>query len=107
MASVAIIEGANPVTNSQSTEQEVTFLSDGIELAGNLHLPPGPGKHPAFIVLHGFAGSKDNSHAELMARLLAEWGYAALRFDFRGCGKSGGNAATSCATIRSPTRRTR
>lgn len=78
------------MTQPLPTEHAVTFLSDGIELAGDLHLPAGGGKLPAFIVLHGFAGSKDNSHAEKMARLLAGWGYAALRFDFRGCGKSGG-----------------
>ena len=72
------------------TEQDVTFASDGITLAGTLHLPAGAERLPAFIVLHGFAGSKDNSHAEMMARLLVGWGYAALRFDFRGCGKSGG-----------------
>jgi uncharacterized protein len=71
----------------------VTFTSDGISLAGNLHLPKGRAEGrrlPAFVVLHGFAGSKDNSHAELMARLLESWGYAALRFDFRGCGMSEG-----------------
>jgi hypothetical protein len=78
------------VDHSQTTEQDVTFLSDGIELAGNLHFPSATGQHPAFIVLHGFAGSKDNSHAELMAHLLTAWGDASLRFDFRGCGKSGG-----------------
>ena len=61
---------------TQPTEQEITFPSDGIELAGNLHLPSASGEHPAFVVLHGFAGSKNNSHAELMARLLAAWGYA-------------------------------
>ena len=74
-------------------EEEITFISDGLELAGNLHLPDGyvPGeKLPAFIVLHGFIGSKDNSHAEIMARMLTDWGYASLRFDFRGCGKSEG-----------------
>ena len=80
--------GANTV--NQATEQDVTFASDGLKLAGNLHLPSEAGRHPAFVVLHGFAGSKDNSHAELMARLLSAWGYAALRFDFRGCGKSEG-----------------
>lgn len=74
-------------------DTEVKFSSDGVELAGDLHIPdtytPGD-KLPAFVVLHGFIGSKDNSHAELMARMLEDWGYAALRFDFRGCGKSGG-----------------
>ena len=74
-------------------ETEISFVSDGIELAGNLHIPDGykPGdKLPAFVVLHGFIGSKDDSHAEIMSRMMTDWGYAALRFDFRGCGKSGG-----------------
>lgn len=74
-------------------ETEVSIESDGLTLAGNLHLPDNhrPGERlPAFIVLHGFIGSKDNSHAEIMARMLTDWGYATLRFDFRGCGQSGG-----------------
>ncbi len=74
-------------------EFDVTFVSDGIELAGNLHIPDGykaGDRLTAFVVLHGFIGSKDKSHAEIMARMLTEWGYASLRFDFRGCGKSGG-----------------
>lgn len=74
-------------------ETAVTFESDGLTLAGDLHLPEGykaGDRLPAFIVLHGFIGSKDNSHAEIMARMLTAWGYATLRFDFRGCGKSGG-----------------
>src|SRR3712207_445269 len=69
----------------------VSFSSDGRTLAGDLHVPDGAaGPRPAFVVLHGFAGSKDRSHAELMARLFESWGYAALRFDFRGCGASEG-----------------
>jgi alpha/beta superfamily hydrolase len=71
----------------------VTFTSDGLTLAGDLHIPDShrPGERlPAFIVLHGFIGSKDKSHAELMARMLEGFGYAVLRFDFRGCGKSEG-----------------
>lgn len=74
-------------------EEKVTIPSDGIALSGVLHLPPGRedgARVPAFIVLHGFIGSKDESHAEIQARMLQDWGYAALRFDFRGCGESGG-----------------
>lgn len=74
-------------------ETDVSFVSDGLRLAGNLHLPDSyrQGERlPAFIVLHGFIGSKDDSHAELMARMFCDWGYAALRFDFRGCGMSEG-----------------
>lgn len=73
--------------------KDVSFLSDGLHLKGNLHLPADyqeGTRYSAFIVLHGFIGSKDDSHAELMASLLAEWGYVTLRFDFRGCGQSEG-----------------
>lgn len=74
-------------------EIEVKIPSDGLTLAGVLHLPGShkPGDRlPAFVVLHGFMGSKDESHAEIQARMLEGFGYAALRIDFRGCGDSGG-----------------
>ena len=74
-------------------QTSVRFKSDGIDIAGVLHVPDGrkPGQRlPAFIVLHGFMGSKDESHAEIQARMLEDWGYAALRIDFRGLGDSGG-----------------
>jgi uncharacterized protein len=38
-------------------------------------------------------GSKDESHAEIQARMLEDMGYAALRFDFRCCGESEGERA--------------
>lgn len=74
-------------------EQKLTIDSDGISLSGVLHVPEtrrDSERVPAFVVLHGFLGSKDESHAEIQARMLEQWGYAALRFDFRGCGESGG-----------------
>ncbi len=74
-------------------EISVRIPSDGLILSGILHVPDSykPGmKLPAFIVLHGFLGSKDRSHSEIKARMLCEWGYIALRIDFRGCGDSEG-----------------
>jgi uncharacterized protein len=74
-------------------ETPVRFQSDGLELAGILGFPEGSTREkklPAFIVLHGFIGSKDDSHAELQARMLTGFGYATLRFDMRGCGESQG-----------------
>src|SRR5215475_3572978 len=74
-------------------ETRVTLPSDAIVLSGVLHIPDdhkAGDKLPAFLVLHGFMGSKDESHAEIQAKMLCDWGYVALRFDFRGCGDSGG-----------------
>ena len=76
-----------------TVEKACTFESDGLKLSGILHLPDtrkAGEKLPAFLVLHGFAGSKDDSHAELQARMMEAFGYAALRFDMRSCGTSEG-----------------
>lgn len=74
-------------------EIPVSIPSDGLTLSGILHVPDNykPGvKLPAFVVLHGFLGSKDRSHSEIKARMLCTLGYVALRIDFRGCGDSEG-----------------
>lgn len=74
-------------------ELPLSFDSDGLKLSGVLHIPEkrrADEAIPAFIVLHGFVGSKDESHAEIQARMLEEFGYAAFRFDMRGCGASEG-----------------
>jgi len=77
-------------------EQKVTFKSDGLTLAGVVHTPAdlAPGsERPAFLVLHGFGTGKDGSTPEILANMLCDWGYVAMRFDFRGCGDSEGEPA--------------
>ena len=77
-------------------QEKLTFMSDGFKLSAVLHVPDGrkSGQRlPAFIVLHGFVGSKDESHAEIQGRMLEEFGYVTLRFDFRCCGESEGERA--------------
>ena len=74
-------------------EEPVGFVSDGFKLVGILHLPElrEPGKRrAAFLVLHGFGSNKDGGSGTAVAKMLAGLGYAALRFDFRGCGESEG-----------------
>ena len=74
-------------------EIPLSFPSDGLTLSGVLHVPKGHKKGdklPTFIVLHGFVGTKDKSHVELVARMLDEMGYCVFRIDFRGCGESEG-----------------
>lgn len=74
-------------------QERVSFVSDGLKLAGVLHTPDGGTpreRRPAWLVLHGFGSNKDSAVAQAVATLLAGWGYAALRFDMRGCGGSEG-----------------
>ncbi|MBI3076859.1 MAG: alpha/beta hydrolase [Deltaproteobacteria bacterium] len=74
-------------------EERVTFPSDGLKLSGIVRVPsdlrPGE-RRPAFLVLHGFGGNKDNTGQIAVAKLFADWGYVTMRFDFRGCGESEG-----------------
>jgi dipeptidyl aminopeptidase/acylaminoacyl peptidase len=77
-------------------EEHVKFQSDGLTLTGILHKPDGAKageKLPAMLVLHGFGSNKSSKAMEGMAKLFAARGYAALRFDFRGCGDSQGERA--------------
>src|SRR2546430_10860582 len=76
----------------EEMEERVNFASDGLKLAGILHLPDaGPAeRRAAFLVLHGFGSNKDGGGGTTVAKMLAGLGYAALRFDFRGCGESEG-----------------
>jgi len=74
-------------------EERVSFLSDGLKLSGVLHTPDGLApreRRPALLALHGFGSNKDSGVALAVAKLLAGWGYVALRFDMRGCGDSEG-----------------
>ena len=74
-------------------DEKVTFTSGGLKLAGVLHTPdgrPSGAPMPAFLVLHGFGSNKDSGGSTATARMLAGFGYAALRFDMRGCGESDG-----------------
>ena len=83
-------------------QEKLSFSSDGLKLSAVLHVPEGrnPGqKLPAFIVLHGFVGSKDESHAEIQAKMLESMGYAALRFDFRCCGVDALGARSPTALV--------
>jgi hypothetical protein len=74
-------------------EEKITFPSDGLRIAGLFRAPDNLRQgecRPAFIILHGFGGNKAGQGQTVVARQLTEWGYAALRIDFRGCGESEG-----------------
>jgi dipeptidyl aminopeptidase/acylaminoacyl peptidase len=74
-------------------EEEIHFESEGQRIYGMLHLPDSEGPHPTVALLHGFTGTRIESHRLFVktARRMAERGMAALRFDFRGSGESEGD----------------
>lgn len=77
---------------AQPLPEPVTFPSDGLRLSGVVHLPGDlrmGERRAAIVMMHGFGANK-NGGPEWVCRQFAEWGYVALRFDFRGCGESEG-----------------
>jgi dienelactone hydrolase len=72
------------------TRERVEFRSEGIALAGYMYFPEAAGETlPCVVLCHGFSGTMDRlfPHAE---RFAAE-GLAALVFDYRTFGDSGGD----------------
>ena len=74
-------------TSSTPAPETLPIASDGLELAGLLFRPAGRPRG-ALLVCHG-AGSRKENHG-LMGEQAAAAGLAALTFDFRGHGESGG-----------------
>jgi hypothetical protein len=87
--------------------EEVTFPSaaDGVTLAGTLTLPPaGAKKHPAVVLISG-SGPQDRDEQLMghkpfwiLADHLSRRGFAVLRYDDRGFGKSTGRFSTATST---------
>jgi len=72
--------------------EPLTFPSGDLTLEGLLHRPPVV-PHPAVVVCHPhplFGGDMHNSVVTVVCQALVEAGVAALRFNFRGVGRSQG-----------------
>lgn len=81
------------MTATGQAQTQITFASNGLDLSGIVHFPAdlrSGERRPAFIVLHGFGGNKESGSSVTITEQLVRWGYVAMRFDFRGCGESGG-----------------
>jgi len=80
-------------------ENKITFSSGDTQLAGTVCLPADDGVFPCVLMIHGsgpFDRDENNPHMKIeafntIAHHLAEKGIASLRYDKRGCGKSGGS----------------
>ncbi len=71
-------------------EEGLRIASGEVTLAGRLFLPEAPGPHPAVVLLHGGGLERLNEAPLFYAPLLARCGVAALVYDKRGTGASGG-----------------
>jgi hypothetical protein len=75
-----------------SPVRSVVFSNRNIDIAGDLHLPPGfdaGRRYPAIVTVHPGSGVKEQT-AGIYARHLAEKGYVTLAFDASHQGESGG-----------------
>ncbi len=96
-------------------ETRLTVASGPLDLEGVLHTPTGSGPFPAVVVCHPhpqYGGDMDNNVVLAVVRGAVARGIAALRFNFRGVGRSAGTfdggrgeqddvrAALACAAAR-------
>ena len=85
----------------QETEVTIENKAAGITLTGTLTIPAGKAPHPAVILFTG-SGPQDRDQTIMghkpflvLADYLTRQGFAVLRLDDRGVGKSGGTFATA------------
>jgi hypothetical protein len=69
-------------------------------IAGLMVIPPGRKRYPCVILSHGLISSKESSKYTLVSDIFARAGIATCRFDYHGCGDSGGDIAETTLTIR-------
>jgi pimeloyl-ACP methyl ester carboxylesterase len=70
-------------------EEDVSFSSGEVTLAGTLLIPPTTGRHPAVVFTHGSGSNTRDAH-RYEADLLVRRGVACLLYDKRGAGHSTG-----------------
>lgn len=70
--------------------EEVWFEREGVRFFGQLQLPEGPPPHPAVVLVHG-SGDAVATEWFYNADFFVANGIAALTFDKRGTGRSGGD----------------
>ncbi len=74
-------------------QQRLTIPVGGMNLAAVLHLPEVGQRWPCVVAAHGLLSSKDSDKYIQVGEEFSRVGLAVCRFDFRGCGESGGRLA--------------
>ncbi len=74
---------------------QIVFHNGAVKLAGSLYVPRAPGRHSAVVLLHGSGSQTRWGTLRFIADRLARNGVAALIYDKRGSGDSGGDWRTA------------
>lgn len=74
--------------------EEIRFPNGEVELAGTLYMPRRAGPSPTVVFVHG-SGPETRREYAYFAKQFARRGFAALAYDKRGTGESGGRLYTS------------
>jgi uncharacterized protein len=69
-------------------------------ISGLMVLPESKGAFPCAVLSHGLISSKESSKYVAISERFAQAGIASCRFDYHGCGDSGGNIEETTLTIR-------
>ena len=89
-----LVPGAGPSTAvgrlASWVDEEVTIAGPDGKLAGTVMKPPGPGPHPAIVLIHGAAGGL-RDYYRAFAEHFVHAGMAAVVYDRRGHGESTGD----------------
>jgi len=90
-------DGTAPAVRAEKrstfTQTDVSFANKDVVLSGVLKKPLQQAPFPAVVLVHG-SGPGTHEQMELMARFFVHLGMAAISYDKRGCGTSGGNWKT-------------
>jgi uncharacterized protein len=70
------------------------------KISGLMVLPEDKGTFPCVVLSHGLISSKESSKYVAISEKFAKAGMASCRFDYHGCGDSGGNIGDTTLTIR-------
>jgi uncharacterized protein len=70
------------------------------KISGLMVIPRGNGRFPCVVLSHGLVSSKESSKYVTLSEVFAEAGIASCRFDYHGCGESGGILEETTLTIR-------
>ena len=78
-----------PAPGGKMKQERIEITCDGVKISGLLHLS-GQDPSPCVVISHGLFSDKNTVKFQEMGNAFPRAGLSVLRFDFMGCGESGG-----------------